>query len=59
MTLDCKEPSIPLEDYIYNENRYKMLQKSNPEAAKELLERAKDNVKSRWNLYKQIAEMTW
>ncbi|MBP7022226.1 MAG: pyruvate:ferredoxin (flavodoxin) oxidoreductase [Planctomycetes bacterium] len=59
LTLDCKEPSIPLEDYIYNENRYKMLQKSNPEAAKELLERAKDNVKSRWNLYKQIAEMTW
>ena len=33
LQLDCKAPSVPLKDYIYNETRYKMLLKSNPEAA--------------------------
>ena len=59
LTLDSKEPSIPLKDYIYQENRYKMLCKSNPEAAEELAVKAQEAVKSRWNLYKQMSEMKW
>ena len=34
-------PSVPLEDYIYNETRYTMLQQGHPEEAKKLLEQAR------------------
>ncbi|HHJ06230.1 MAG TPA: pyruvate:ferredoxin (flavodoxin) oxidoreductase, partial [Anaerolineae bacterium] len=37
LKLDSKAPKIPLEDYMYNENRFRMLTKSNPERAKKLL----------------------
>ncbi len=55
LTLDSKEPSIPLTDYIYNESRYKMLQKSNPELAKQLADRAQQDVKDNWKLYSDFA----
>ena len=32
--LDSKAPSIPLKQYTYQEARYTMLARSNPEAAK-------------------------
>ena len=35
--LDSRAPSVALKDYIYNETRYTMLAKSNPEEAKRLL----------------------
>ncbi|MDA0244779.1 MAG: pyruvate:ferredoxin (flavodoxin) oxidoreductase [Chloroflexi bacterium] len=47
-TLDSKAPSIPLEQYIYREGRYRMLQQSDPHAAETLLELAKDDIKTRW-----------
>ncbi len=53
--LDSKAPSIPLEEYIYREGRYRMLQQSNPEAAERLLELAKGDVASRWKKYKEMA----
>ena len=57
MQLDSRAPSIPLEDYIYNETRYSMLVRSNPEAAKGLLELAQEDVKMRWRLYEYWASM--
>jgi pyruvate-ferredoxin/flavodoxin oxidoreductase len=38
--LDSKAPSIPLKDYVYQEARYTILARSNPEAAAELLHEA-------------------
>lgn len=55
LKLDSKSPKINLEDYIYSETRYKMLTKSKPEAAKELLVHAKEDVKNRLKLYEQMA----
>jgi pyruvate-ferredoxin/flavodoxin oxidoreductase len=49
--LDSRPPSIPLKNYVYNETRYTMLAKSNPEHAKVLLEEAEEDVASRWKLY--------
>ena len=40
LKLDSKAPKIKLEDYIYNETRYKMLTKSHPAHAAELLKLA-------------------
>ncbi|MGD9898303.1 MAG: pyruvate:ferredoxin (flavodoxin) oxidoreductase [Calditrichaceae bacterium] len=59
LKLDSKEPKIALEDYIYNETRYKMLTKMNPKAAKELLAQAQEDVKERYKLYANMAKMDY
>lgn len=56
LQIDSKAPSIPLADYIYKETRYKMLTKSMPERAKELLGNAEEIVKQRWNKYQEMAK---
>jgi len=55
--LDSRPPTIPLKDYIYNETRYTMLVKSNPEHAKVLLGLAQEDATSRWKLYENWAHM--
>ncbi len=55
--LDSKAPTLPLEKYIYNETRYKMLALSNPENAKKLLQQAEADVMQRWRLYEYLAAM--
>jgi pyruvate-ferredoxin/flavodoxin oxidoreductase len=57
LQLDSKEPSIPLEDYIYNENRFKALKQSNPQRAKELLDLAQYEVNCRFKRYQYMAAM--
>jgi pyruvate-ferredoxin/flavodoxin oxidoreductase len=55
LTIDSKEPSIPLEDYAYNETRYRMLLQSDESRAELLMKQAKDDVQSRLELYRQMA----
>jgi pyruvate-ferredoxin/flavodoxin oxidoreductase len=55
--LDSKAPSIPLKDYAYNETRYTMLARSNPEAARELLHKAQDDIYRQWHVYTYRASM--
>jgi pyruvate-ferredoxin/flavodoxin oxidoreductase len=52
--LDSKPPSIPLEDYIYNETRYRMLTQSNPQEARRLLALAQQDVATRWQRYELL-----
>ncbi len=59
LSVDSKDPSIPVEEYAYNETRYRMLLQSNEERAEMLMERAKHDAASRWNLYRQMAEMSY
>ncbi|HYW74437.1 MAG TPA: pyruvate:ferredoxin (flavodoxin) oxidoreductase, partial [Pyrinomonadaceae bacterium] len=56
--LDSKDPKIQLQDYIYTEGRYRMLQRSDPEAAKTLLAQAQASVNLRWQQYKKLASDT-
>jgi pyruvate-ferredoxin/flavodoxin oxidoreductase len=56
LILDSKAPSIKLEDYIYGENRYNVLRKSDPARAKELLDKAQDQVTRQYKLYKYLAD---
>ena len=53
--LDSAPPKMPVADYLKLENRFRMLTKSKPEEAKRLFEQAQQNVKSRWQLYQQLA----
>jgi pyruvate-ferredoxin/flavodoxin oxidoreductase len=57
LQLDSREPSLPLEKYIYNENRYTMLRKSDPNAAKQLLNRSQAEVTAAWRRYEHLARM--
>jgi pyruvate-ferredoxin/flavodoxin oxidoreductase len=54
--LDSGAPKIPLQDYIYTEGRYRMLQQSDPVVAKFLLGKAQAAVNAKWQQYKQLAE---
>jgi pyruvate-ferredoxin/flavodoxin oxidoreductase len=53
--LDSQPPKTSLEDYIYREGRYRILQQSNPETAARLLEQAKVDVAARWEAYERLA----
>jgi pyruvate-ferredoxin/flavodoxin oxidoreductase len=55
--LDSRAPSIPLKDYVYNETRYTMLLRANPQMAEELLKEATDDVERTWRVYSGRAAM--
>ncbi len=55
--LDSKAPSIPLKQYAYQEARYTMLVRSDPEAARTLLKLAQDDVERQWRVYANRAAM--
>jgi pyruvate-ferredoxin/flavodoxin oxidoreductase len=57
LVIECKEPSIPVREYAYNETRYKMLTQMDEERAELLMKEAQQDAKSRWSLYQQMASM--
>jgi pyruvate-ferredoxin/flavodoxin oxidoreductase len=59
LKLDSKAPSIPYTDFALKETRFRMLQKSNPERAKHLLAEAQRVARARYDLYRQMAEITY
>jgi pyruvate-ferredoxin/flavodoxin oxidoreductase len=58
LQLDSKPPAMPLKQYAYNETRYTMLAKANPEEAARLLAEAQDDVLARWRWYEREAAAT-
>ncbi len=57
LQLDSKAPKFPLRDYIYNEQRYKLLTQTNPRKSREYLEDAQKWVNNHWkSLEAQAAE---
>ncbi len=54
--LDSKAPKIKFSEYAYLETRYKMLTKSDPEAAKRLMELAQEDVNKRWEILEEMAK---
>jgi pyruvate-ferredoxin/flavodoxin oxidoreductase len=57
--LDSKMPKVKLEDFEYNEIRFKMLTKMDPEKAKLLLREAQEDVMKKWRFYEQLAAMNY
>src|SRR5262245_4700106 len=55
LQLDSRAPKIPVEQFLYMENRFKMLTKSKPEEARRLLEEAQKDVQTRWRMYEYLA----
>ena len=54
--LDSKAPQISLKTYAYNENRYRMLARTNPQMAEQLLAEAQEAVNEKWHKYEQLAK---
>lgn len=57
LTIDSKPPSIPLEQYAYNETRYQMLRQSDESRAAEVMAQAKQDVERRWQMYELMAKL--
>ena len=57
LSIDSKEPTIPVSEYAYNETRYRMLLQSDEQRAEALIKLAQKDAKSRWALYEQMAAM--
>ena len=51
LQLDSRSPKQPVNQSMYKENRFQMLTKTNPKAAKQLLKLAQDDVYTRWQKY--------
>jgi len=56
LRLDSKAPKIPLKEYMYNEGRFRILSKTDPDTAEELLDAAQKAVEERWREYEQMAK---
>ncbi|MFN6535703.1 MAG: pyruvate:ferredoxin (flavodoxin) oxidoreductase [Nostoc sp. EkiNYC01] len=59
LQLDSRTPKLPLEQYMYLENRFKMLTKSNEQVAQQLLKEAQADVKTRWQMYQYLAAINY
>ncbi|NPV56760.1 MAG: pyruvate:ferredoxin (flavodoxin) oxidoreductase [Anaerolineae bacterium] len=57
LVIDSREPTIPVEEYAYQETRYRMLLQSNEQRAEALMKSARSDAKKRWELYRQMADI--
>ena len=57
LKIDSKAPTIPVEQYAYNETRYRMLLQRDEQRAEALMKLAQKDVEGRWELYRQMAAM--
>ncbi len=58
LQLDSKPPTLDFEEYALGENRWRALQKSNPQAAAELIKLAKEDAIHRYALMEQLAKIS-
>jgi len=56
LTIDSRPPKLPLRDYRYHENRYRVLAKARPELALELMRQAEEVARQQWARLQNIAK---
>ncbi len=54
--LDSRAPKRKLEEYLYNEARYRVLTQSRPEVAEQYLKQAQALVNEKWDKYEKLAQ---
>lgn len=59
LQIDSKDPTVPVEEYAYHETRYRMLMQSDEARAELLMKNAREDVRKRWDLYKQMAAIQY
>ncbi len=58
MKLDYKGPQIDVKNFMYQETRFKMVEKLNANNAKEYLQTAREHAQSQYKRYKNIEEIS-
>ena len=53
--LDSPRPRIPLEEYRYNEVRFKAIAQTHPDLAKQMLDRSQRGILERYQVYEDLA----
>ena len=59
LQLDSRPPKIPVAEFMRMENRFRMLEMSNPEAAKVLFKQAQEDVDKRRAQYEYLASRSF
>jgi pyruvate-ferredoxin/flavodoxin oxidoreductase len=59
LVLDSKAPSVPIQDFMYNETRFKMVQKMDPDRAKKFIEDAQEVVRKHWKFYEHLSKLNY
>jgi pyruvate-ferredoxin/flavodoxin oxidoreductase len=59
LQIDSREPSLSVDDFVVQENRYNMLKKVHPDAAQMLWEKAQRHVCTKWEILRQQAEIVY
>ncbi len=59
LQLDSKAPTIKMQDFAYNETRFKALTKTRPESAKLFMDLAQKDADNRWIYYKALSEIDY
>ena len=57
MVLDCKEPKIPVEEYMYREHRFSMLKNINREHSELFIKKAQEFANKNYKKYRELYEM--
>ena len=59
LQIDSKPPTRPMKDYMMAQNRYRVLQRIDPERAEKLARYAQQDVDFKWNLYQRLAQIDY
>jgi pyruvate-ferredoxin/flavodoxin oxidoreductase len=57
LTIDSKEPSIPVSEYAYKETRYRMLVDKDETRAEKLMSEANEDARLRWERINRMADL--
>jgi pyruvate-ferredoxin/flavodoxin oxidoreductase len=57
LQLDSKAPQTNIEEFMYKQNRFRALRQSDPDRANMLLEAIREDVRTRWKFYEQMANL--
>ncbi|MDM8526955.1 pyruvate:ferredoxin (flavodoxin) oxidoreductase [Anaerolineales bacterium HSG24] len=55
-SLDCRKPNVPLSEYHNNENRFRMLKRTDSASAEKFLKQAQKIALSRWDRYLRLSK---
>jgi pyruvate-ferredoxin/flavodoxin oxidoreductase len=56
LMLDSKAPSQDISEFMYKQNRFKILRNADPDRAQMLLDMLREDVQTRWKMYEQMAQ---
>jgi pyruvate-ferredoxin/flavodoxin oxidoreductase len=59
LILDSKAPSRKVEEFMYNETRFKMVQKMDPDRARKFIQEAQDVVNKHWKFYEHLSKLNY